>query len=251
MTSSRKRPSFGIRPGTVLRRKDLTATAKLVYGLLSWHQGANETAWPSLKLLAEEAGVAVSSVERAIGQLEGAGLLRRGKRASSNGRYAGNKYTVFAEPHHYRKSVAAPTDFEQRPLPKIGNEVRQGKETKRRASAKSPSSEVSNTTKPKALEALDNPFQYLRGGFTVPNGAVVDIDSISEWRDRGEDALREGDEQAAARWNEKIRRAVENNRSGNDARPLGDILRERILEQNPHLKMESFDELKTPKLAAV
>ena len=69
-------------PNFILRNPDLTANAKTVYSLLlsyAWH---NNLCFPGQERLAEHLGAHVSTVSRAIGELEGCSLIeieRRGQ----------------------------------------------------------------------------------------------------------------------------------------------------------------------------
>jgi DNA-binding Lrp family transcriptional regulator len=62
-------------PATVLLRKDLTATDKIIYGLLRFYQHGNDCCWPGLKELAEAAGCSVRAVSSSIGRLEADALI--------------------------------------------------------------------------------------------------------------------------------------------------------------------------------
>ena len=77
---------FDIRiPPAIAARADLTAVDKLVWAVIRAHQGANESAWPGVRLMAVEAGLGINAVVRAIRRLEDLGLLAversRGRRS--------------------------------------------------------------------------------------------------------------------------------------------------------------------------
>ncbi|MHC4743387.1 MAG: helix-turn-helix domain-containing protein, partial [Planctomycetota bacterium] len=53
----------------------MSATAKLLYGVLRYHQYDKATCWPGRSSLASALGCSVSAVSRATGQLEAAGFI--------------------------------------------------------------------------------------------------------------------------------------------------------------------------------
>ena len=66
---------FILIPCSILIRKDLTPTDKIVYGLLRFYQHNNGSCWPSLKQLATAGGCSVRAISSTIGRLEKIGLL--------------------------------------------------------------------------------------------------------------------------------------------------------------------------------
>jgi len=72
-------------PASVKASPKLSATAKLLYGVLRFYQYGNDNCWPTTATLAHALGVCRDSISRAIRQLEDVGLLqveRRFKRSS-------------------------------------------------------------------------------------------------------------------------------------------------------------------------
>lgn len=68
----------------VMRRRDLTATAKLVHAVLENRARQDGRAWPGIRRIASDIGVANNAVVRAITALERAGLVIKTRR--DNGR---------------------------------------------------------------------------------------------------------------------------------------------------------------------
>jgi len=62
---------------TVMRRTDLSPTAKLLWGRLSQFAGRNGQCYPTQYRLAEELGCVPRTILRALKELEDAGLIRR------------------------------------------------------------------------------------------------------------------------------------------------------------------------------
>ncbi len=69
------RPPFFMVPSAVSSRRDLELADKLVFGVIVTRIGSNGHCWPGMRSLADDAGVAVSAVEKSIRRLETAGLL--------------------------------------------------------------------------------------------------------------------------------------------------------------------------------
>ncbi len=73
-------------PGSILCRIDLSATDKLVYGLLRFHQYGGDECWPGQSHLAESIGCSVRAIGASVKRLEAAGLVtiqRRFKRSNA------------------------------------------------------------------------------------------------------------------------------------------------------------------------
>lgn len=62
-------------PVLILRRRDLTAGAKVVYAAIIDRLGTNETAWPGVRTIATDTGMTVPAVIRAVACLRYAGVL--------------------------------------------------------------------------------------------------------------------------------------------------------------------------------
>ena len=80
----------------VMARKDLSASGKLLYGVLAYRQGRNKYSWAGVRRLAKDMGCSTATVERSIGQLEKAGLVvvTRGRPDKQGLRRCGNKYAI-------------------------------------------------------------------------------------------------------------------------------------------------------------
>lgn len=63
-------------PKAIAQRKELSASAKLLYGVLNSHCGKDGKVYPSQATLAEEIGVEEKSIQRTIQNLADVGLIR-------------------------------------------------------------------------------------------------------------------------------------------------------------------------------
>jgi len=82
-------------PLKIMRRTDLSANAKLLYARLVLFVGENDTAWPSRETLANELGIHLESVKRAIAELANAELIERKQR----GQNRTNEYIIIDAGH--------------------------------------------------------------------------------------------------------------------------------------------------------
>jgi len=73
----------------VIRRTDLTASAKLVYASLADREGNNGYSWPGVRTIAKDVGMSKGAAERGIASLEAKGLL-----VITHGGRNGNRYQV-------------------------------------------------------------------------------------------------------------------------------------------------------------
>lgn len=83
--------TFSVIPNSIMRLRDVPATAKLLIARLRQYQGENSTAWPGVGTLAEELGTDRGSIISNVRKLEAAGLLRVDRRT---GYRASNRYRV-------------------------------------------------------------------------------------------------------------------------------------------------------------
>lgn len=90
-TSFASGKTFSIIPNSIMRRRDLSATAKLLHARLLQYQGCNGEAWPGISTLAAEIGVHRCRVSVHLQKLERLGLLQVERRA---GYRASNRYRV-------------------------------------------------------------------------------------------------------------------------------------------------------------
>lgn len=79
-------------PNAVLRCRDLSARAKLVFGRLCQYAGENGEAYPSYRALAQEVGVERRRAISAVRELENFGLVRSVSRRRKDGGLASNFY---------------------------------------------------------------------------------------------------------------------------------------------------------------
>lgn len=104
---------FGMVP-TWLRGK-VTRNELCVYVALTWRLDADGTAFPSHALLAEDSGVSVSSVQRALNRLRELGVVDWEQRARPNDPgQTSNRYTVHV---HRQQPLPARSAGSQAPLP--------------------------------------------------------------------------------------------------------------------------------------
>jgi hypothetical protein len=71
---------FAQMPKHLMRRKEVSSDAKLVYAALVDAKGDKKLAWPSRKALAEACGLTVDQVARALAELKKLGLIRAERR---------------------------------------------------------------------------------------------------------------------------------------------------------------------------
>lgn len=86
-------------PMSVLNRTDLSATDKIVYGLLRFHQYRGEECWPSQAHLAKEAGCSVRAIGTSVKRLEAAGLVTIQRRFKQSNTY---RVTLVSDPTYLR-----------------------------------------------------------------------------------------------------------------------------------------------------
>jgi biotin operon repressor len=74
-------------PGSIAVRKNLSATDKLVYGVLRYHQAGQAECWPSQAHVAQAIGCSVRAVGTSIKRLEAAGLVTIQRRFKQSNAY--------------------------------------------------------------------------------------------------------------------------------------------------------------------
>lgn len=77
-----------------LYRADLPSRAKIVYMNLHDRADRDGKCWPSIKTIARDTSLSVSTVKRAMADLVHYGLLVKEKRTRSNGGDTSNLYTL-------------------------------------------------------------------------------------------------------------------------------------------------------------
>lgn len=82
--------------GTIYDDRDLSHRAKAVYMYLKDRSDVEGKCWPSLKTIAASLRLSVSTVQRALSELERAGYVTRNTRYRANGGKTSNLYTVAA-----------------------------------------------------------------------------------------------------------------------------------------------------------
>ena len=79
-------------PRWLLYSKSVKPDAKLVYIVIQSHANAQGTAWPKHATIAEESGLSISTVQRAISQLVSLDLERVERRYRKGGGLGANRY---------------------------------------------------------------------------------------------------------------------------------------------------------------
>ena len=77
---------------TKLYQADLPHRAKLVYIYLHDRMDSERKAWPGLNTIAKDLSVSLSTVKRAVKDLEKAGLIRKEPHFRKNGSATSNRY---------------------------------------------------------------------------------------------------------------------------------------------------------------
>ena len=110
-------------PTWLLERTDLPAVAKILWAILADRQGKNGVCWPSLRRLAADSGMAVSTVQLQLAKLESRGLLEPIHRQSPGGR-SSNRYRVICAPNlgAQERQICAPKMSAQTDPPPGGEE---------------------------------------------------------------------------------------------------------------------------------
>lgn len=79
-------------PNAILKCRELSATAKLLFGRLCQYAGADGEAFPSYSTLGQEVGIERRQAIRAIRELEDFGLIRAVARRRDDGSHSSNSY---------------------------------------------------------------------------------------------------------------------------------------------------------------
>lgn len=73
-------------------RDELSFKAQSIYRYLRYRQGLNDDCYPSLKTIANDTKCSVSTVKRALNELERKGYIERINQRRSNGSKTSNRY---------------------------------------------------------------------------------------------------------------------------------------------------------------
>jgi len=90
-------------PNWIMRRSEITATAKLVYGRLCQYAGRDGQAYPSIQTLADEVGIKRRQLSNVLNQLEALALIRRKPQTRDNGGKSTSIYEFLA--HEWITSI--------------------------------------------------------------------------------------------------------------------------------------------------
>jgi hypothetical protein len=99
---------FAMIPRDLLWDRDVTRNAKIVYLGLSARINRAQQCWPSQRTLADDLGIARSSVQEGVEELEAAGVIRTDPRSREDGSTTSTLYTLTGRPpeaHTDRSSV--------------------------------------------------------------------------------------------------------------------------------------------------
>jgi hypothetical protein len=79
--------TFAPLPNWLLRRPDISASAKIVFARLRQYQGENADCWPSVQTMSAEVGIAGRNVIKQLQALERHGLIVVTRRTGTSNRY--------------------------------------------------------------------------------------------------------------------------------------------------------------------
>lgn len=78
-------------------KSDLSTRARIVFMYLSYRSNKENTCFPSIKTIARECGMAVSTVKRALGDLDYSGYIKKDPRYRDDNGQTSNLYTLVEE----------------------------------------------------------------------------------------------------------------------------------------------------------
>lgn len=78
-------------------KSDLSTRARIVFIYLSYRSNKENTCFPSIKTIARECGMAVSTVKRALGDLDYTGYIKKDPRYRDDNGQTSNLYTLVEE----------------------------------------------------------------------------------------------------------------------------------------------------------
>ena len=81
----------------IYAEEELGHRAKIVYIYLRDRSDASGVCWPGIKTIARELGLSPRTVQRALGDLEHAGLVEKHQRHRKNGSLTSNLYRLKAK----------------------------------------------------------------------------------------------------------------------------------------------------------
>jgi len=99
-------------------KSDLSTRARIVFMYLSYRSNKENTCFPSIKTIARECGMAVSTVKRALGDLDLSGYIKKDSRYREDNGQTSNLYTLVEQPQ-----VDAESEIKVSPMESVeGNE---------------------------------------------------------------------------------------------------------------------------------
>ena len=102
------REGFAMIPNWVVRDPSMSGNAKLVYIALSGRVGSNGCAWPRHQVLADELGLSVSTVKRALLQLRARGLVSWTPQIRPDNSVSSNSYRMTKSTTTPRSPLSTP-----------------------------------------------------------------------------------------------------------------------------------------------
>lgn len=85
---------FAMIPRWLLHDQAVTAHAKMTYAILASHADRYGRCWPSHATIARLGGMSVSTVQRALRELNALGIVAKESRRKSHGGATSNRYTI-------------------------------------------------------------------------------------------------------------------------------------------------------------
>ena len=84
--------------GTIYADTAISSKARMVFMYLKDRSSSAGTCWPSVKRIASDLNISVTTVKRALGELERAGYVQKTARHRPNGSCTSNLYSVTTTP---------------------------------------------------------------------------------------------------------------------------------------------------------
>jgi hypothetical protein len=182
-------------PNAVLRCRDLSARAKLVFGRLCQYAGENGEAYPTYRTLAREVGVERRQAMRAIQELEAFGLVRAVGQRREDGSSRSNTYVFLWHEIFQGASAHSP--------PGVTNDTQGGAEADTPARCRKCHPGVSSLT-PKEIQTKEaaieetTTIRLLLAG--TPLDVVADRELLALARRHGQELLELAADVAAETW---------------------------------------------------
>lgn len=109
---------YGLVFKRVMKDTNISIEAKALYSYLSSYAGADESSYPSVKLIKHELNIGKQRYQRARKELENAGYLQVDRKQNGN-IYGSNLYTVY---HNPRQVDSQPVDSQPVEIQSVDNQ---------------------------------------------------------------------------------------------------------------------------------